>query len=94
VEVCESLRMSHLIYGRFVYYDSNSSLTEFKRRSGFEAVPLPRYYIPLTVRGTIALKLRLHRGVGGNVPRSLFRQFLKIRSIWYARRLNGTKENV
>ena len=86
VEICESQRMSHLIYGSFVYYDPDSSLTEFKRRSGFEPVPLPRYYVPLTVKGRIALKLGLHRGVAANVPKPLFRQFLKIRSLWYARR--------
>jgi hypothetical protein len=94
VEICESQRMSHLIYGSFVYYDPDSSLTEFKRRSGFEAVPLPRYYVPLTAKGNIALKLGLQRGVAGNVPRPLFRQFLKIRSLWYARRSKSTKENV
>jgi len=93
VEMCESLRMSHLIYGSFVYYDSNSPLTEFKRRSGFENVPLPRYYVHLTVRGRIALKLRLHRGLAGNIPRPLFRQFLKIRSLWYARRSKPAKKN-
>ena len=94
VEICESQRMSHLIYGSFVYYDPDSSLTEFKRRSGFEAVPLPRYYVPLTVKGKIALKLGLHRGVAVNVPRPLFRRFLKIRSLWYARRSKAAKENV
>jgi hypothetical protein len=94
VEICELQRMSHLIYGSFVYYNPDSPLTEFKRRSGFEAVPLPRYYIPLTVKGKIALKLGLHRGVAGNVPRPLFEQFLKIRSLWYARRSKAAKENV
>lgn len=78
VEICDSQRMSHLIYGSFVYYDPDSTLTEFKRRSGFEGVPLPRYYVPLTVKGRIALKLGLQRGVAGNVPRVLFRQFLKL----------------
>lgn len=94
VEICESQRMTHLIYGSFVYYDPDSSLTEFKRRSGFEPVPLPRYYVPLTVKGRIALKLGLHRGVAANVPKPLFRQFLKIRSLWYARRSKAPRDSL
>jgi hypothetical protein len=84
--------MSHLIYGEFVYYDPDSTLTEFKRRNGFEPVLLPRYYIPLTLRGRIALKLGLHRGLAGNIPKPLFRAFLNIRKSWYRRKLRGAKE--
>ena len=94
VEICESQRMSHLIYGSFVYYDPDSTLTEFKRRTGFKAVPLPRYYVPLTFKGKMALKLGLYRGVAGNVPRPLIRQFLKIRSFWYAHRSKSPQERV
>lgn len=94
VEFCEAGRKSPFIYGSFVYYDPNSTLTEFKRRNGFESVPLPRYYIPLTLKGRIALKLGLHRGVAGNVPRPIFKLFLKIRSFWYARKLKAIKETV
>jgi hypothetical protein len=92
VEICELEGMSHLIYDRFVYYDSDSTLTEFKRRNGFEPVLLPRYYIPLTLKGKIALKLGLHRGLAGNIPKPLFRAFLNIRKSWYARKLRGAKE--
>jgi len=93
VETCELRRMSHLIYGSFVYYDRESSLTEFKRRNGFEAVSLPRYYIPLTVKGTIALRLGFHRGIAGNIPEPLFRRFLKTRSLWYARRSRSAEDH-
>lgn len=79
VEICEAEHKSHFIYGSFVYYDPNSTLTEFKRRSGFEPVPLPRYYIPLTLKGKIALMLGLHRGIAGNTPEPIMRLFLKIR---------------
>lgn len=54
----------------------------------------PSRIIPLTVRGTIALKVRLHRGLTENVPRPLFRPFLKIRSRWPVRRSKPAKENV
>jgi hypothetical protein len=89
VEICESRRLSPLIYGSFVYYDPDSSLTAFKRRNGFEPVALPRYYIPLTLKGRVALKLGLQRGLAGNIPTPLFRAFLKIRKSWYAHRLRA-----
>ena len=53
VEICATEGKSHFIYGSYVYYDPNSSLTEFKRRNGFEPVALPRYFIPLTLKGKL-----------------------------------------
>jgi hypothetical protein len=88
IEVCETKGMSHFIYGQFVYYDPDSSLTEFKRRNGFEPVSLPRYYVPLNVKGKIALALRLHRGLAANTPKPIFRLFLKTRKRWYDRKLS------
>ena len=38
IETCELRGKSHFIYGSFVYFDANSSLTEFKRRNGFKSV--------------------------------------------------------
>jgi hypothetical protein len=86
VEVCETEGKSHFIYGSFVYFDPNSTLTEFKRRSGFEPFPLPRYYVPLTLKGKIALKLGLHRGVIGNTPKPLLSLFLKARKYRFDRK--------
>ena len=87
VEICAQKGISHLVYYSYVYNDPSSSLTEFKRRNGFEKVMLPRYYIPLTIKGKIALKLGFHRGLVRSIPKPLLRQFLKIRSQWNARRL-------
>jgi hypothetical protein len=87
VEICESQGRSHFIYGSFVYHDPNSTLTEFKRRNGFESVALPRYYVPLTLRGKIALRLGLHRGIAGSLPKPVLTQLLRIRALWYARKL-------
>ena len=63
VELCEQQGMSYLMYCNYVYNDPESSLTEFKRRNGFEQALVPRYYVPLTLKGKIALRLGLHRGV-------------------------------
>jgi hypothetical protein len=94
VEVCELEGKSHLIYGDFVYYDPNSMLTEFKRRSGFEPVPAPRYYIPLTFKGKVALQLGLHRGLAARIPKAVYGKLLKIRSAWYAQRLKATERTL
>ena len=71
VQVCEEKRMSHFVYCQYVYgNNTDSPLTEFKRRNGFEQVLLPRYYIPLTVRGKLAIRCGLHLGLEGFFPRA------------------------
>lgn len=92
VEFCESEGKSHFIYGSYVYNDANT-LTEFKRRNGFESVPLPRYFIPITLKGKVALKLGFHRGIAANTPKPVLRQFLKLRRIWSERRLKAVSMN-
>jgi hypothetical protein len=87
VEICASEGKSHFIYGSYVYQDPNSSLTQFKRRNGFEAVPLPRYYIPLTLKGRVALQLGLHRGLAANTPKPVMRVFLKARKFCFEYKL-------
>ena len=92
VELCEQKGMSHLMYCNYVYKDPKSSLTEFKKRSGFEQLLLPRYYIPLTLKGEIALKLGLHQGLVNQIPEPLVRLLLQIRGFWYGRKLKSVKE--
>ena len=89
VEVCAQNGMSNLVYGQYVYNADDSSLTEFKRQSGFEQILVPRYFIPLTWRGEITMKLGLHRGFTKRLPKPLLARLLRWRSRWYARRLNA-----
>lgn len=91
VELCEQKGMSHLMYCNYVYKDPKSSLTEFKKRSGFEQVLLPRYYIPLTLKGKIALKLGLHHGLVRQIPEPAVRVLLRIRNFWNGRKLKAIK---
>lgn len=67
VERCESRRSTYLIYGKYVYR-VNNSLTNFKRRNGFEEVRVPRYYIPLTIRGRLVLRFKMHHGFLAMLP--------------------------
>lgn len=71
VEICAQEGLSHFVYGRYVYNNPASSLTAFKRRNGFQQVMIPKYYVPLTLKGALALKLRLHRRLVDHVPMSV-----------------------
>jgi hypothetical protein len=86
VEVCEQKGLSHLVYCNYVYNDPASSLTEFKRRNGFEKVLLPRYYIPLSLKGKLAVSFGLHRGLAKNIPQPILLKLLRLRSHWYERK--------
>jgi hypothetical protein len=86
IELCEAKGQSHFIYGDFTYFDPNSSLTEFKRRLGFERIDLPRYYIPLTLLGRIALRMGFHRELARQIPQPMLRALLRVRTAWYHRR--------
>jgi hypothetical protein len=82
-ELCEQKAISHLIYGKFIYGNKRrSSLVEFKRRNGFDQVNFPRYYIPLTLRGKIFVRLRLYRNLNALIPEPILQPLLNLRA-WY-----------
>jgi hypothetical protein len=84
VEICETKGMEFFIYGQYVYgKNTRSPLIEFKQRNGFEMVNIPRYYVPLTIKGKIILKLKLHRALVGLIPGNIYDVLLNIRSKWY-----------
>lgn len=85
-EFCEQKGISHLIYGQFIYGNKRrSSLVEFKRRNGFEQVNFPRYYVPLTLRGEVFVRLRLYRGLSGLIPEPILEPLLSLRASYYKR---------
>lgn len=91
LKVCEAKGCTHFLYGNYVYHDPNSTLTGFKRHNGFEAVPLPRYFVPLTIKGWIILRLGLHRNVKELMPKRLLNVSLRIRKAWCEYRLKAGK---
>jgi hypothetical protein len=94
VEICEQQGISQLVYCSYIYNDPNSSLTEFKRRNGFQQVFLPRYYVPLTLKGRLALTLKLHHRLVDRIPKPLIGRLLKIRTRWYHRRFELAKDSL
>ena len=80
-ELCRDKGISFLTYGKLVYGNkADSSLGEFKRRMGFEKIPMPRYFVPLTLRGRVFTRLKLHRGLIGLLPPGLLKFLLSIRA--------------
>jgi hypothetical protein len=79
VERCADKGFSYLVYA----YWLNDSLGEFKRSNGFQRFDLPRYFVPLTPRGKLALKLGFHRGWKEAVPKQLRKPLKKLRRRWY-----------
>jgi hypothetical protein len=55
VEICASRNVRYIIYERM--QSERDPLGFFKYRNGFKRVYVPRYFVPLTVRGLIALKI-------------------------------------
>jgi Acetyltransferase (GNAT) domain len=85
VRTCCDRHISLLSYGRFNYgKKGHDGLQEFKITHGFECVTIPRFYVPLTFRGQLALRLGLHRPLRERIPGNIARAFLDVRSKWYA----------
>ena len=81
VEICAGKGMSCLTYCRYLDGGNEQSpLTEFKRRNGFEQLLYPRYFIPLNLKGKLALKLGLHHGLRNRLPKSWIPFLLKMRA--------------
>jgi hypothetical protein len=81
VEVCSQKGITHLVYGKYSYGSNpNTPLAEFKRRNGFEQMNFPRYFVPLTLKGRLALRLKLHRSLTQLLPPGLAAYLIKVRA--------------
>jgi hypothetical protein len=84
IEVCEAKGVSYLTYGMFNYGNKGDSpLRDFKIRNGFEEILVPKFYVPLTIWGSVCMKLKLHRGLLGVVPHSVIATGVRARATWY-----------
>jgi hypothetical protein len=79
VEVCAQRKLPFLCY----LFWSGDSLAEFKRRCGFEKIRAPRYFVPLTPKGKLALKIGMHRGWRSLLPSGLKSSLKTLRRRWY-----------
>lgn len=88
VEVLAQDGVPWFIYGNFDYGRKGSeTLREFKQSLGFVRHDIPRYYVPLTWLGRLAVATGLHRGVAALIPRPLIRIALSIRAAIMTRKM-------
>ncbi len=90
VRSCADRKVANLWYANFTYgKKQQDSLADFKRHNGFQKVDVPRYYVPLTVVGRMALRMGLHHGTIDWIPEPVASTYRKIRSYWYKQKLSG-----
>jgi len=84
VRACAARGLPYLVYSRFSYgKKQRDTLADFKENNGFVRIELPRYYIPLTSYGRMALRLGLHRGLSHFVPEPVVAKIREIRRNWH-----------
>ncbi len=85
VEMCAEQKLAYLHYSVW----SRRGLGDFKKHHGFVQHDVPRYYIPLTWRGRLMLKLNLHRGLVEFLPEKWVDELIVLRSRWNAFRASS-----
>jgi hypothetical protein len=76
--------VEHLLYEKFDYGKKiGDSLTRFKQNNGFLRMDIPRYYVPLTLKGSIALRLGLHKNLKDRIPEWIAARLRDLRTKWY-----------
>lgn len=68
IEFCANSHVEWIMYGRM---GNHPTLDKFKESNGFTKLQLTRYFIPLTGKGRLAIKLRLNRELKDSLPPSM-----------------------
>ncbi len=83
----------YLVYSNFAYgKKQRDTITEFKERNGFQRIDVPRYYVPITTLGRMALGMGLHRNMKERVPEALAARLRDLRNFWNNRKLDSLNE--
>lgn len=93
VRICAERGVAFLTYSNFAYGKKQSdSLSDFKERNAFERIDVPRYWVPVTMQGRLALRLGLHRRLSEHIPDSVATRLRELREAWYRRRFQTAAE--
>ena len=79
VDLCAARGKKYLVYGEL----GSGSLDAFKRHNGFAAMELPRYFVPLSPLGSLAVRFGLHKRVADRLPGAVRTTFKDVRRWWY-----------
>jgi hypothetical protein len=80
VEICAERKIPHIVYMMW----RRGEHGQFQESNGFERIPIPEYFIPMTLRGAMALRLGLHKGLKGSIPEKIMVWLLALRAKWYS----------
>jgi hypothetical protein len=84
VRRCAETGRQNIVYAKYVYGKKGEDrLTDFKRHNGFRKIEIPRYFIPLTLIGRMALQFHLHHGVQSIIPQRFYAHLVALRNSWY-----------
>jgi len=89
VAICAEQGVPYLQYGAW----SQRGLGDFKINHAFEPVEVPRYFIPLNLRGKLALILKLHRKMYENLPQKWIDFAVECRNKWNIRKFASSTES-
>lgn len=81
VQRCVERGIPYLAYALWL----DDSLGEFKRNNGFQKFDLPRYFVPLTTKGELALKIGIHHGWRNLLPKRIKDPLKRVRTYWQNR---------
>ncbi len=78
VKMCAEERISFLHYGVW----SRRGLGDFKKQHGFVCHNVPRYFVPLTIKGRLILRLHFHRKLRDYLPERVIDNMVALRTKW------------
>jgi hypothetical protein len=90
IAICDDKKIPYFLYGSWL----RGSIGDYKQRIGCIKISVPRYFIPLSMKGKMALKLRLHKGMSNLLPEKTKDYLIDLRKKWYAKiNLKRPKDN-
>lgn len=88
VEICDQRKIQHLHYGSW----TDGGVGTFRTKHGFVPVDAPRYFVPLTLRGALMLKMKLHQPIRNRLPKKWLEPMIGLRARWNSLRFRKTSE--
>lgn len=93
VRSCTERGIRYMVYSQFAYGRKvQSGIAEFKASNGFLRIDVPRYFVPLSLAGSAALRMGLHKRWTERLPEPVLAKLRDLRTLWYGRQRQGMKE--
>jgi len=81
VKICEDKKIPYILYGAWL----RGGIGDYKQRIGCIKISVPRYYIPLSIKGKFSLMLKLHKGFVRLLPEKAIDYLKNLRNKWYTK---------